>query len=257
MRMMEFVVLLMVMGTLPAAEGAGAAGGRLAADAPVDEILEALDERGRDLRDFRADVRLTETDPNFGLSTARLGRVWYERRDEHNARIRVTFDKREERGRMVDEQIDYLLDDGWLVDRNYRQRVEVRRQVLRPGERVDLLKLGEGPFPLPIGQDKQEVHRLFVVEKLDGGDNPPANSVHIRLTPREGTQFSRDYHAIEVWVDLDTAMPARIETEDSRQAGIRTTDLSNIRVNEGVEAEDFVLPAVGADWQRRDEGFEG
>jgi hypothetical protein len=256
MRMMDFV-LLVLLGTLPTADAAAPGGQRLAADAPVDAILDALDERGRDLRDFQADVRLTETDPNFGLSTARLGRVWYERRDEHNARIRVTFDKREERGQVLDERIDYMLDEGWLVDRNYRQRVEVRRQVLRPGERVDLLKLGEGPFPLPIGQDKQEVHRLFTVDKLDGGDDPPVNTLHIRLTPREGTQFARDYHSIEVWVDLETAMPSRIETEDSRQASIRTTDLSNIRVNEGVEAEDFALPAVGADWQRRDEGFEG
>jgi hypothetical protein len=35
--------------------------------------------------------------------------------------------------------------------------------VLRPGEKVNLLKLGEGPFPLPIGQKRDDVKRQFDV----------------------------------------------------------------------------------------------
>ena len=30
--------------------------------------------------------------------------------------------------------------------------------MLKPGEKLNLLKLGEGPFPLPIGQKKEDVY---------------------------------------------------------------------------------------------------
>ena len=116
-------------------------------DASADQVLDALDARGRNLAGFVADVTLTEVDEATQLESVRAGKVWYQKR-QGNDRIRVTFDQRIEGRFSKPEKVEYLLDNGWLWDRDYKRTIEVKRQVLRPGEKINLLKLGEGPFPL-------------------------------------------------------------------------------------------------------------
>ena len=59
--------------------------------------------------------------------------------------------------------------------------MDTNRFRARPGEKVNLLKLGEGPFPLPIGQPKEDVHREFIVTKGDL-KLPPLYAVLGRVT---------------------------------------------------------------------------
>ena len=226
----------------PARRQAGAA---LSPNSSVDEVLDALDSRGRNLREFVADVSLTEVDTATQLESTRTGRVWYQKQKDDD-RIRVTFAEKLEGRFARDEKIEYLLDDGWLIDRDYRRSVEVKRQVLRPGEKVNLLKLGEGPFPLPIGQPKAEVHREFEVTRGQASPDAPKGAVHVRLKPREGTRLARKFNMIDVWVDPGTSMPVRIEALDVNETTVRTTDLKNIRVNPepGLGDRDFALPKV-------------
>ena len=237
---------------------AGAQARPLSGDSSVDEILTALDARGRNLRSFVADVKLTEIDEATQLESERTGRVWYQKQNDDD-RIRVVFDKKVE-GRFVkNEKIEYLLDDGWLVDRDYRRSVQVKRQVLRPGEKVNLLKLGEGPFPLPIGQPKEQVHREFEVTKggLVGSD--PKGTVHVTLKPRPGTRLAEKFNAIDVWVDPKSNMPVRIEVLDVNETTRRQTDLTNIKVNPepALGDRDFALPRVDENqWEMHTEPFE-
>lgn len=137
----------------------------LAAHATVDQVLDALDQRGRGLKDFSAKVSITQGDPTVSVST-RTGQVWFQVKGIDDGRIRVTFDKQIEGKITRDEKLDYLLDNGLLIDRNYRKSSETRRQVLKPGEKINLLKLGDGPFPLPIGQKKEDVYKLFDVKQI-------------------------------------------------------------------------------------------
>jgi outer membrane lipoprotein-sorting protein len=131
--------------------------------------------------------------------------------------------------------------------------------VLRPGEKINLLKLGEGPFPLPIGQEKQDVNRLFDVSKpesaKDEGAAPP-NTVRIRLKPKPGTQFAKKFSFIDVWVDRTSRMPVRIDTLDANEGIARSTELSNLRVNGGLTDDNFSLPKIDdQEWTRHDEPF--
>ena len=226
----------------------------------VDAALDRLDALGDSLRDFDADVRLTSEDPAFGNTATRIGKVWYQTKPDGDARIRVGFTARAENDEdPTPDRVEYVLDGGWLTDRNYARKVEVRRQVAKPGERINLLRLGEGPFPLPIGQDKAEVHRLFTVEQVpptaDGraGDGP-AGTTHLRLTPRPTTQFADKFQQIDVWVDDATAMPRRIETIDPRE-NVNETVLENVRVNPGLNDADFQLGPVDG-WDVKTEQYE-
>lgn len=228
-----------------------------ASDGSVDAVLEVLDARGRSLNQFVADVTLTETDEATQIDSQRTGRVWYHKR-QGNDRIRVTFDKKAEGKFDKAEKIEYLLDSGWLTDRDYRRSIEVKRQVLRPGEKINLLKLGEGPFPLPIGQPKEEVRKEFEVSKGDPAFEGPKGTSHVALKPREGTRLARKFTQIDVWVDPQNQMPVRIEALDANGTTRRTTELKNIRVNPepALGEADFALPKINeAKWELHTEPY--
>ena len=219
--------------------------GPLPADASADQVLDALDSRGRNLSGFVADVTLTEIDDATQAESIRAGRVWYQRRPG-NDRIRVTFDRRLEGRFARAEKVEYLLDGGWLWDRDYKRAIEVKRQVLRPGEKINLLKLGEGPFPLPIGQPKEDVHKEFEVSRGKGGGGDPKGTEHVSLKPREGTRLARKFNRIDVWVDRQTHMPVVIEAVDVNETTVRRTELKNVRINPepALGDRDFALPRV-------------
>ncbi|HEV7302485.1 MAG TPA: hypothetical protein VGN72_24310 [Tepidisphaeraceae bacterium] len=222
--------------------------------ASVDEALDRLDALGKALKDFKAAVTLTEIDNTSGSDTARNGNVIYQTTPDGNSRIRVSFLTKDEGTKRFDERIEYVLQNGVLIDRNYETKTEVRRQVLKPGEKANLLKLGEGPFPLPIGQDKAEVHRLFEVTQIPLTPDDPQNSVHLKLTPRPDTQFATKFTAIDVWVDDQTDFPVRIDAEDANQTSVRKTEFSDVQTNSGAADNDFKLEEV-ENWNMRTEEF--
>jgi hypothetical protein len=227
-------------------------------DASVDAVLDALDARGRSMNQFVADVTLAENDEATQAGSERSGRVWYHKR-QGNDRIRVTFDQKIEGRFSKPDKIEYLLDGGWLVDRDYKRAIEVKRQVLRPGEKINLLKLGEGPFPLPIGQPKEDVHREFIVTKGDPAMEGPKGASHIALKPREGTRLAKKFAQIDVWVEPQTQMPVRIEALDANETTRRTTELRNIKVNPEppLGDQDFALPKVDeSKWELHTEPYQ-
>jgi outer membrane lipoprotein-sorting protein len=226
----------------------------------IDTWLDRLDTRGKNLENFAADLRLTETDNSTMLSTTRLGNVVFERQGNGDARMRILFEKKivaEDRP-PLNEKIEYVLKDGWLIERDDRLKKQISRQVVRPGEKINLLKLGEGPFPLPIGQDKKQVHEQFDLKIIPPAkEDPAASAVHLQLIPRRGSQFERKFSSIDVWVDGKSDMPIRIEAVDRNGTTTRTTDLDHLKVNTKLDASAFELPPLPAGWERYEEPYGG
>jgi outer membrane lipoprotein-sorting protein len=233
----------------PATQAAAPAGN---AASSIDATLDRLDRLGKSLKDFSADVTLTETDQTSGAEVTRNGRVLYQALGEGDARIHVTFLTRTEDDRRYDEKIEYVLKDGIFTDRNYDTKTEVRRQVLKPGEKANLLKLGDVPFPLPIGQDKAVVHRLFEVTRIPPAADEPKDSIHLRLVPKPDTRLKDQFATIDVWVDTQTSFPTRIDAVDSNHTSQQQTVLKNVKTNTGLKDADFDLPPVQG-WNVRTE----
>jgi outer membrane lipoprotein-sorting protein len=228
----------------------------LSPQSSVDEILDALDTRGQGLKSFTADVKLSESDTGTGDESTRSGKVWYLAEDSGSARIRVSFDKKQSNNRIVEDKLEYVLTGPDLISRTYRTKTQTTQKVLRPGEKVNLLKLGEGPFPLPIGQKRQDVHAQFDVKKIEPRTGDPANTVYIQLIPKPETRLSRRFKTIDVWVDVKTNMPRRIETLDRNEATTRGTELENVKFNPTLADADFKLADIGNDWNKIDEAFQ-
>lgn len=244
----------------PAANAApaGAGAGALTPQSSVDEILDALDRRGDELKDFTADVTLADTDTALGNETKLTGRMWMQRIGQDDARLRVNFDRRVVNDQARGERQEFMLANGMLTERNYTDTTEIRRQVLEPGQKMNLLKLGEGPFPLPLGQDKADVHRMFEVKKVAPAADDPAGTVHVQLVPKKGSQFESRFATIDFWVDPQSRMPVRIVTQDPNQTTERTTELKEIKVNTNLTDKDFQLePIDEKSWTIRSQAYEG
>jgi len=256
MRLTALVSLMLLLGTCTFARAEEPA---LTPDSDLDTTLDALNARGQNLKDFSADVAIHTADNRTGEDTAQIGTVTFQNRNNGDSRIKVGFDKKESDNgdhKITQKQkLDYVLEDGWLTDRDYQKKLEVRRQVLKPGQKMNLLKLGEGPFPLPIGQDKDDVKKQFEASKIPAAADDPKDTVHIKLVPRPGSQFEKRFKQIDVFVDTKTNMPARIDTVE-KAGTTRSTELKNVKLNTGVKDEAFVLPPIANDgWNRREEPF--
>jgi hypothetical protein len=227
----------------------------LPADAPLEKILEALHARGgANLQDFVADVSMAETDSLTGDVTTLIGKVWYQNVGQGNSRFRVVFDKKLVNYKPVrDFKLEFLLDKGWLVERDHKRKLEISRQVLRPGQKMDPLKLGEGPFPLPIGQEPKAVREMFEVKKLEVKEGEPTGTLHIQLVPKPGTQFERRFKSIDVWVDQKSHFPRRITTPDRNDTSTKVTDLTNVQVNQNIGDKPFALEELKGEWDRKSE----
>lgn len=222
----------------------------------VNDILDALDARGKGLRDFTADVSLAETDALSGETSTLLGKVYFQGKGEGNTRIRINFDKKQIGDAKQPYRKEYILKDGRLIERDFKRKQEIDRQVLKPGQKTNLLKLGEGPFPLPIGQPRQEVLKTFEVKKVEPAKDDPAGTVHVQLIPKPGSQFARKFGSIDVWVDVKANFPRRIVTDNKRAKTTNTTDLGEIKINSGLDEKVFNTESVGGDWMVRTEQME-
>jgi outer membrane lipoprotein-sorting protein len=230
---------------------------KLSPDSPTDDVLDALDSRGDSLKDFTADVTLTDTDMALGTDSTLTGKIWMQRLPGDDARLRVLFDKRIVNDKPKADKTEYTLDKGWLIERSYADTREIRRQVLKPGQKMNLLKLGEGPFPLPLGQDKADVHRMFEVNKIEPKPEDPPGTIHAQLIPKPGTQFEPKFKKIDFWVDPASQFPVKIQTLDPNETTTRTTELKDIKINTDLVDKDFVLdPIDEKKWTIHQQPFE-
>ncbi len=216
----------------------------------LDDILDALDARGENMKDFVASVKLTDKDEGTGNSSEVVGKVFFQRKSDGDGRINVIFNQKIEDEKIRPENHQYVLDGGWLIERDYLKKIETRLQVREAGEKMDPMKLGEGPFPLPIGQKKEDVRKLFDVQKIDSSKDDPPGTIHIQLTPRPGTQFAPKFKTIDVWVDPADAMPRKIQTIDTNPVSARSkaTDLTDVKINPGLGDKDFGEEDISGDW---------
>jgi outer membrane lipoprotein-sorting protein len=207
-------------------------------------VLDVLQARGDQLNDFSATVRLADTDAGIGGTNGHTGTIVFQKRADGDARLIVKFTQQETGDRLVAENHVYKLDGGWLIERDYLNKNEVRREVVAPGEKMNVLKLGEGPFPLPIGQDKEDVKKLFDAKLVAPGKKDPPDTAHVSLTPHDNTELARKFQSVDVWTSRQNGMPLRIKTLDAGGAKIQTTDLTHLKLNAGVSDADFDLPKV-------------
>jgi outer membrane lipoprotein-sorting protein len=225
------------------------------ADATVDQVLDGLRTRGDTLKCLSADVSLAHTDQTTATTDTESGKILLQQRAGGTSRVRVAFNQRTEDQKYFAEDHEFTLADGWLVDRDGIRKHEDRRQVVRPGEQINLFQLGDGPFPLPIGQKKEDVLRDFDVKLVPVQKDDAPDWVHLTLKPKPETKLARKFAQIDVYVNRQTGMPERIVTLDAGGQATRTADLTHVNLDVQLSDSDFALPPLGPGWDQVEEPF--
>lgn len=216
------------------------------ARADVNAALDALHDSGVNLKSLAADVALTSTD-DLGTKTTKNGRFVMQKLPDGDTRIRATFTETIRGNQKFDEKHDYLLQGPDLIDRDYAAKKQTVTQVHAPGEKIDLFKLGEGPFPLPIGQTRDEVLKQFTVQEEKPKD--PNALAQLKLISKDGTDIKKKFEWIRVSIDKTTKLPNVITTASPNEVDINTATLTNIRVDNAVNDNEFKLePIKESEW---------
>jgi hypothetical protein len=196
---------------VPPAPEAAAEAASPAVPPAVDDLLTRLESAANDLRDFSANIAYERFDALIEETERRFGRLVLEGQGKER-KLALLFDEYIDGSGRSDRTRDHwLFLDGWLVEINEKAKTVTERQIAPPGSTFDPLKLGEGPFPIPLGQPKAEVLKRFRVDDLGKSDAPLLKSLPpcrgLRLVPIEGTEFAKETAAVEVWYEPESLSP--------------------------------------------------
>lgn len=229
-RPLDHLAILILLGTTASASYAA-----------VNDALDTLYTSGQSLKSLAADLSL-ENSSDLGDKTTKTGSFVLQRVGDGDSRARVNFTQSKSGKRIFAERREYVLAGTDLIDRDYTAKKQVTRQIRKPGEKVDFFKLGEGPFPLPIGQSRADVLAQFDAAE-EKNDDPTALAV-IKLTPKPKTAMADDFKWIRVTIDRQTKLPRVITTLSASAPERNTATLTNVRVNDAVKDEDFKLEPI-------------
>ncbi len=225
-------------------------------DPAIVKLLDAMEASGRKYLTLRADVAYSEEEVLFGDRTTYSGQVYYQKdKDEKQpARFRIHFDT-SKRGRVKgkeDRDHTFFTDakGQWYIARNARIKQMIKYHVAAPGAAVDPLKLGKGPFPMPFGQKRADVLRLFTVTTRPPKKSETPGVSYLKLVPRKNAAGTMEVKQIELWVDKD-GLPVKVSTEDTAGQVAKTAKFTNIKKNIKLDAKVFDLPKPGRGWEYR------
>ncbi len=196
-----------------------------------DDLLFALETSDLEIKTFTAGIRYTRIFALAGDEQTRDGMLYYETVDRGDKqtpasrRFAVRFDSLRVGSRVEKEPKEYIFDGEWLVEKLEQQKQFIKRQVVPPGERFDPLRIGEGPFPVPVGQRREDVLNRYSVTLLSTEDGLDADSLRSFVTGGEGTyqlslvpklepQNGDELAEIRVWYRKSDLLPRMARTID-------------------------------------------
>lgn len=242
----------------------------------VDDLLEALEVAGREIHSLVAKVQYTKVFAIEGDEQIRRGELFYVATPQSDQdtpadaaaqtppvrKFAVHFTWLKVGGRIDDDQPkSYIFDGQWMLELDPVLKQYERRQVVPPGERFDPLRLGEGPFPLPIGQSRAEILERFdaqLVEPADAWlederliawvDRAPTYQLH--LVPKAAYADELDLVDVRLWYRADSLLPtlAWTETAEGNESIVQLVD---IRLNVPVPAGKIDTTPPTGGWDGR------
>lgn len=172
-------------------------------------------------------------------------------------------DRREE-----DRQV-WTFDGRWLVEKRPDKKQYIAREVAPPGADFDPLRLGEGPIPIPIGQEAAAVLERYhptLLATAAGLDEKQDASLIAFAQQGEGSwqlhlrplREEDDFEEIRLWYERGTLLP-RMAVTTNRAGDVSVVQLLGVRLNEDLPEGVFRLtpPAPDSGWDVQVEDYRG
>lgn len=197
--------------TQPAGESAEAQAAAPAAelDPELNTWLDRIEARAATLESLRGKLRYEKIQGLLGDKQIRFGELSYDAGPP--ARFAVRFDRLVVDGRLRGQSRAYIFDGHWLAEQQDDEKVFIRRQLVADDETSeDLLKLGEGPFALPLDLKKQTLLQRFNVKLIESTKDDPDDTVHLQLTPKAHVDI--DQSQIDIWYGERSLLPVQVHS---------------------------------------------
>jgi hypothetical protein len=250
------VLSLLALACAAPAEGPNPPAGNNQPPKPEDRILQRLEKAGDEHQRLQADVRFEDRDRLTGDHIIRTGTVSYQKaQGDKSGRFAIAFDtvQHGQDAQAIRDRVDYAFDGQWFSILKHRAKQQMRFQVARNDQVVAPLKIGKGPFPLPIGQKAKEVKKYFQVT-TDAPDLsrpklaklPEADYVCLTVKPQYLKEM--DFVVLEMWVDRQTGLPVRVISHKGARPSRRAIKrygvyrLKNIQKPEKFAPDKFLPP---------------
>jgi hypothetical protein len=227
------------------------------------DLLDALEQADRNIRTFSAQIRYVRIFEIQGDVQTRLGWLWYKidpqtepvpahlesKPTVRRRSVAVKFNKLIAGGRQDESDRVWIFDGEWLVEKNPSERQFIKRRMVKPGQVYDPLRVGEGPFFVPVGQRREDMETFFHAALRDSGEGLSDEFdsdrdamfkglakkldgyIQLELKPRAGFPEVEDFALIRVWYDPQTLLPRASMTVDPL-GDIDVFELFDIDINE-------------------------
>lgn len=223
------------------------------------ELLDALETADKQIRTIAADLSFTTVAGEIegGERQIRTGKVWFRNRAAEgakdvpaNAAASVFFEwlfLPNAGNKRVAENKTYVVDGPVMIEKITAEKLVNRIKFAAGEKRQDPLKLGEGPFPLPFGQKRDEVLNRFEAKLAPALDTVPdgvalrqrlEKTYQLVLTPKPTAGVSSNVKEVRVWYQKSDLLPtlARIIRPDG---GFDEFFLIGMQVNKALPANVF------------------
>lgn len=209
-------------------------------DPRVDQILTRLEER--QIEDLHAELSWTVADPleeEEDRQTKR-GAIWF-RQMKPTGKFLIQLRDKSAAGtrHAIDER--HLFDGEWYIMLDSQARQVSRYEVRRPNDTSDPFRLGQGPFPVPFGQKKADILREFEVIRVAPAKDDPADTDHLKLTPRPESASARNYKSVDFWIAQqgeEAGLPIQVKAAKrdgtGRLSSTITVRFEKARLNAGI-----------------------
>src|SRR5262245_39943364 len=249
----------------------------------ADELLAALEKADVGLKTLQADIRwdLMKNPEIAGDRFIRQGRLTYADGSAPGASelgvpgggrkfaLAVTMEQIGSRVEQSEQSLrEYVFDGRWFVERDRKAKQFIKREVVPPDKTFDPTKLGEGPFPLPIGQKRDEIVKRYDVTLLpsdaelegnDPADKPSLDdfvkgSQQLKLVPKPEIKMNEELQEIRLWYrpTADTAgqtkLLPRMARTVNRGGDISIIQMVNVELNRPVKGEVLNTEVPSGDW---------
>ncbi len=229
---------------------------------PIEKLLDRLEQRGKELKTLQADFTYRRTQGLLGDMQVRRGRLAHVHQPK--PRFAVHFDERVVDGALRKDKQHYIFDGSWLVEKTFANKMFIKRQIVAPGETFDPLAIGKGPFPMPLGQKREQVLKLFEVEQIDPAEDLedvdfeklPEQCFRLKLIPKKDEQTGKpvvDFARVDLWYNAESLLPVMVRTADESENQtdviLRNTEVDQLDEQAAAAWFDTTTPKPGSGWR--------
>jgi len=221
----------------------------------VAAILDRLERKGAQIDSIEARIDYIKIDPVLEDRQEYKGLLRFKQL-EPNPRFYIEFDTFKHEGVIKKTKQWHVFDGQWYIEARETTSTITKTEIVRPGETLEVFKVGKGPFPLPFGQKKADIERHFTVKLVPPAPGDPPYSDHLECTPRPNTEMARKYDTVHFHIDSKLDLPVRVETMEKQEGNRIIASFAEVKVNPGLVASQLNLPEL-KDYKIQTEPLKG